>query len=307
MVLLVLVLAFGALWLYLDSSLTRVPALDDYEGRPADTPGTTWLLVGSDSREGLSEEDREERATGGAAGRRTDTIMVLHIPDGSHPATLISLPRDSYVPIPGHGRRKLNAAFALGGPKLLVQTVETITGLRIDRYAEVGFGGFRDIVDAVGGVEMCIEEPMKDPKAGLDLEAGCQELDGAQALGYVRTRASARADLDRVERQRQFLSALVDKAASPGTLINPFRSIPLLTSIPDALTVGEDEHLHHLAGIGLAMSGGDLVTTTVPISRTGTAPGAGSVVWWDRDKASRLFQALADDQPVPEDVLSGPR
>src|SRR5690606_35182223 len=135
---LLLVLVGG--YFYLDSRLNREAVLVDYPGRVADTPGTNWLIVGSDSREGLSREDQKRLRTGRAAGRRTDSMMLLHY--GSGGTSLISLPRDSYVAIPGKGRNKLNAAFAFGGPKLLVQTVEEATGVRIDHYAEIGFGGF---------------------------------------------------------------------------------------------------------------------------------------------------------------------
>ncbi|GGM50333.1 LytTR family transcriptional regulator [Longimycelium tulufanense] len=300
---LVLLVALVGGWIYLDTSLQRVSALGDDANRPAAGKGTNWLLVGSDSREGLSAADRAKLATGDAEGRRTDTMMLLHIPSGSGPATLVSLPRDSFVPIPGNDRNKLNASYAFGGPKLLVQTVENVTGLRIDHYAEIGFGGFRDMVDAVGGVEMCPKEAINDPKAGLNLQPGCQKLNGAQALGYVRTRATPRADLDRVERQRELLSALMAKAGSAGTIFNPFRSIPLMASAPDALTVDDGDHLHNLALMGWAMSG-DLVTTTVPIGSMGNQGPVGSVVNWDRAKASRLFEALANDQPVPTDLLT---
>jgi LCP family protein required for cell wall assembly len=123
-------------------------------------------------------------------------MMLLHY--GSGGTSLISLPRDSYVPIRGHGSNKLNAAFAFGGPKLLVETVEKTTGIHIDHYAEIGFGGFVGVVDAVGGVDICVKENIKDPKAGLNLKAGCQTLDGGKDLGYVTTREFARADLQRV-------------------------------------------------------------------------------------------------------------
>ncbi|MGO1049621.1 LCP family protein [Crossiella sp. CA198] len=306
-VLLVLLIGVVAFWFYLDSKLNRINALKDYPGRPADTPGTNWLVVGSDSREGLSEEDREELATGGAAGKRTDTMMLLHIPDGSGPSTLVSLPRDSFVDIPGKKKQKLNAAFALGGAELLVRTVETNTGIHIDHYAEIGFGGFVHIVDAVGGVDMCIDKPMKDPKAGLDLQAGCQELDGAQALGYVRTRATPRADLDRIARQRQFLSALVDKATGFTTIINPFRAIPLANNTVETLTVNEGDHLHNLTGLAWAMRGaadGGLVTTTVPLGASRSVAGVGSVVQWDPARSKRFFDALKNDTPLPQDLIT---
>jgi LCP family protein required for cell wall assembly len=284
----------------LDARMTRVPAITDYPERPAQGSGTDWLIVGSDSREDLTEEQREELATGFAEGRRTDTMMLLHIPDGGSP-TLVSLPRDSFVPIPGRDRGKLNAAYAAGGPQLLVQTVETVTGITIDHYLEIGFGGFADIVEAVGGVELCPEQPMQDPMAGLDLPAGCQDVAGDQALAYVRTRASALGDLDRVQRQQEFLSALMSRATSPGVALNPLRSIPLAVKGIDAIEVSEGDRLHHLLSLGWAMrsiSGGDGITTTVPIESTPTLEGLGSVVQWDSERALTLFNALRDDQPV---------
>ncbi|MGH3325339.1 MAG: LCP family protein [Streptomyces sp.] len=290
-------------YFYLDSRLKREDALD-YEGRPADTPGTNWLIVGSDSREGLSRKERAEFATGSAAGRRTDSMMLLHTGEGG--TTLVSLPRDSYVPIPGHGSNKLNAAFAFGGPKLLVRTVEQATDLHIDHYAEIGFGGFVGMVDAVGGVEMCPKEPIRDPKAGLNLKRGCQTLSGGQALGYVRTRASARADLDRVNRQREFFGALVKKAAGPGVLLNPFRSVPLALSGTENFLVDNGDHLIDLTLLLWSMRGvsdGDGVTTTVPIGGSGSSAAAGSYITWDRAKARQLFNALRADRPVPKSAI----
>jgi LCP family protein required for cell wall assembly len=227
--------------------------------------------------------------------------MLLHIPSGGGKPTLVSLPRDSYVPIPGHGRNKLNAAFAFGGPKLLVETVETTTGIRIDRYMEIGFGGFVDVVDALGGVHMCIPEAIKDRKAALDIKAGCQELNGATALGYVRTRATARADLDRVQRQRAFFAAVVHRASSPSVLFNPFRMVPLARGSADALAVDDGTHLWDLGRLAWAMRSSP-VTTTVPVASTPTIAGVGSVVQWDREDALRLFHALADDKQVPADL-----
>lgn len=302
--LLVLLLALVGFGVYLDRSMARVAALADYAGRPADTPGTNWLIVGSDSRADLTDEEEKRLATGDAAGKRTDTIMLLH--SGSGPTTLVSLPRDSYLPIAGHGRNKLNAAFAFGGAPLLVRTVEQATGLRVDHYAEIGFAGFEDVVDAVGGVEMCIPEAIKDPKAALNVKAGCQQLDGATALGYVRTRATARADLERVERQRAFLSALMGKATSVGTLVNPFRMVPMATGLAGAITVDDGDHLWNLLGLGLSMkglSGGDGVTTTVPVGSLDNVGGQ-SVVRWDDAQAKALFGALATDQPPPASTIS---
>ncbi|WP_424186059.1 LCP family protein [Actinokineospora sp. G85] len=304
-VVLVVVALFAGMAIYLETSLNREEVLRDYEGRPAAGEGTNWLIVGSDSREGLSAEDQAALATGDTAGRRTDTIMLLHIPDNNTRPTLVSLLRDSDVPIPGHGRDKLNAAYALGGPALLAQTVERVSDLRLDHYAEVGLGGFAGVVDAVGGIEMCLPEPIKDPLAGIDLQAGCQELDGPNALGYVRTRVGPRADLDRVIRQREFLSALTAKVSSFGTLVNPFRVLPLIGAVPDALTVDSGDHVWNLPSLGLAMAADDLLTTTIPFSGSRRVNGQ-DVIVWDKQKALRLFEALRTDAEVPADVIVGP-
>ncbi|SDQ28742.1 LCP family protein [Actinopolyspora saharensis] len=305
--LLVIVLLLVGLVIYVDSSLQRTGALDDYQGRVDDTAGTNWLLVGSDSRQGLDESQREELSAGDAGGRRTDTMMMLHVPAGGGDPSLISLPRDSSVPIPGHGRNKLNAAFAIGGPKLLVRTVENVTGVHMDHYAEIGLGGFASLVESVGGVEMCLDQPLNDPKAGIDLEQGCQQLNGQQALGFVRSRAYPEGDLQRIENQRKLLGALIDKATSPATLLNPLRIFPLITATGDTFLLDNGDHLWHLVGLARAMgdiSAGNGVTGTVPIAGFSTLNGQ-SVVKWDSSRASRLFEAIANDQPIPANTLGG--
>ncbi len=296
-----------AVGVWLDSSLRRIPALADYPDRPAAGKGTNWLLVGSDSREGLTAQQQAALATGGDLGNgRTDTIMLVHIPGlgSGTPPTMVSIPRDSYVSIPGHGKDKINAAFAIGGAPLLVQTVEESTGVRVDHYAEIGFGGFADLVDAVGGVTVCPGQPIDDPLAGIDIPAGCQRLDGRTALGYVRSRATPRADLDRMVHQREFMSALLHRMLSPGVVFDPLRWYPLARALPDTVTVDDGDHLWSLARLAWALHG-NLTTTTVPIADfTGTS--AGSVVEWDSDAAGRLFSALTSDAPVPRDVLDAP-
>jgi LCP family protein required for cell wall assembly len=292
---------------YVERSLQCADALADYPGRLADTSGTNWLIVGSDSRAGLTSEQETRLATGdeaAAGGERTDTIMLMHIPafTSNGQLTLVSLPRDSSVPVPGHGRLKLNATFALGGPTLLVQTVEKVTGVHVDHYAEIGFAGFASLVDDVGGVQMCPTEPISDPLAGLNIPAGCQVLDGPQALGYVRTRHSPRGDLDRVVRQREFLGALIARASSPVVLLNPFRAGPLALDAPATVTVDTGDHIWHLARLGWALrslSNGDAVTMTVPIAGFGPVSDGSSGVLWDRAQAGQLFDALAQDRPVP--------
>jgi LCP family protein required for cell wall assembly len=300
-VLLVLVLLLVGLGVWVDSRLNRVEALTDYAGRPAATPGADWLVVGSDSRQGLDAQRRRQLGTGQAGGRRADTMMLLHIPRGRGKPTLVSLPRDSYVPIPGQGRNKLNAAFAFGGPPLLARTVEQATGIRLDRYMEVGFDGFASVVDAVGGVQICPKTAMRDPMAGLNVKAGCQLASSKTALAYVRARHSGRGDLDRVVRQQEFLGSLVDKATSPGVLLNPFKSFSLLQAGTDAVAVDQAAHVWNLIRFPFAMrdiAGGGGVATTVPVAGGASIDGVGSVVQWDRERALALFEALQHDQPV---------
>lgn len=271
-----------------DARMQRVQATP--EERIANTAGTNWLLVGSDSREGLSQEDIDRLGTGGDIGStRTDTIMLLHLPLTGK-ATLMSIPRDSYVAVPGYGYDKINAAFAFGGPQLLAATVEQATGLRVDRYAEIGMGGLARVTDAVGGVEICVAEPIDDPLANLNVQPGCQRMDGATGLGYVRTRATAQGDLDRVARQREFLGALVDRVLSPAVLLNPFRFIPLAWTVPTLFVVGNGDHVWNLARIPLAMRGG-IETVTIPIGNFMDTE-VGNVVIWDEYAAEELFSSL---------------
>ncbi|MEB3370901.1 LCP family protein [Saccharopolyspora mangrovi] len=304
--LLVVVVLLGALLFYFDSMLQRTAALE-FEGPAADSAGSNWLLVGSDSREGLDEGQREELSAGDAGGRRTDSMMLVHIPSGGGQPALISLPRDSYVSIPGHGKTKLNSAFSFGGPKLLAQTVEQNTGVHIDHYAEIGFGGFADLVDAVGGVDICLDKPMDDNMANVHLPQGCQELDGPQALGFVRARYSLDGgDLERAENQRKLLGALVDKGTSPATLINPFRLFPLASGASKTFLVNDSDHIWHLMSLALAMgdiSGGKGVTTQAPFGRFGEDSDGGSVIVWDKEKAGQMFDAIKNDQPIPQELL----
>jgi LCP family protein required for cell wall assembly len=305
LVLVVLLISAGVLGgtLWLETALHRETVLTDYPGRPAPGQGSTWLLVGSDSRQGLTVEQQQALATGGDTGNgRTDTILLVHVPTiGSRtPTTMVSIPRDSYVPIPGYGRDKINAAFAMGGAPLLAQTVEQATGLRLDHYAEVGFSGFAGLVDALGGITVCPTAAMNDPLAGIDLPAGCQKLDGRDALGYVRSRDTPRADLDRMVNQRQFMAAALHRAASPAVWLNPWRWYSVAHAAVGALTVDHGDHAWDMARLGWALHG-STTALTVPIGEF-TNSDVGSVVVWDHEKAAQLFDALAADQPVPSGV-----
>ena len=304
--LLVLALIALALVVYVQLNLQRAEVLTDYEGRPAATPGTDWLIVGSDSRAGSEQE-------GEVGGERADTIMLLHT--GSSGVTLVSLPRDSYVDIPAYGDRaasqnKINAAYAFGGPDLLARTVELNTGIRLDHYVEIGFGGFTEIVDSLGGVQLCVDEPLVDEVSGADFPAaGCYQADGFQALAFVRSRKTdPRGDLGRVERQQQFLSAVFAETLSPGTLLNPFGTWRVVNSGLDALVV--DPGFGVWDGVSLfralrQLPNPETVKTTVPISDPDFRPGGvGSTVRWDDEQAEQLFAALRADQPVPADVIA---
>ncbi|WP_237565582.1 LCP family protein [Ornithinimicrobium cavernae] len=304
-VLLLLVLAYvgSMIWAVTSvwNSIDRVDATPTGSARPEGGSGSNFLLVGTDSRENLSREERNDLVTGHAEGSRADTLMLLHLPDSGDPV-LVSIPRDSYVEIPGNGSNKINAAYSIGGPPLLVDTVEQSTGLRVDGYLEIGFGGFVEVVATVGGVEMCLDEPVVDEKTRLDLPAGCQHLEGAQALNYVRMRYSdPRGDLGRVERQREFLAALTKEMATPGTVLLPWRLKDVGTATGSAMALGEDTSMWETGRMALAMRSiakGEGQSLTVPIGDANYSTHVGSSVLWDEAKAAELFEALRTGEPL---------
>ncbi len=286
-------LLFATAW----SSLHRVDALSS--GGAADTPGRTFLVVGSDSRSDLTAADRKRLHTGAVAGQRTDTIMLLHVPDGGGPTVLVSVPRDSYVAIPGHAKNKINAAYAFGGPQLLVRTVEQATGLHLDGYVETGLGGYATLVDAVGGVDVCVKRALKDAKANIDVKKGCQSMGGATALGYARARYSdPRGDLGRVERQRQVLAAIAGKTLSPSVVLVPWRAFPAASAGGGALTVDSGTSPTDLLAFVQAMravAGGGGLSLTVPVGNAALPTSAGEAVSWKTAEATKLFDALRRD------------
>ena len=301
----VLLIAAAGMYFFLDAKLHRVAVLADYSGRPVGSAGQNWIITGSDSRQGLSRQQENQLATGhDVSGQRSDTIMLLHIPGNGGKPTLVSLPRDLYVVIPGYGQNKLNAAFAFGGPTLLAQTVQNYTGLRVDHYMEIGFGGLVSVVDAVGGVNICVKHALHDTASGLNLQPGCQTLSGGQALGYVRDRHSFTAsDLQRVQDQRAFLRALLARATSPAVFLNPFAAVPTATNSVNALTVDQGTHLYQLIRVAFALRGPQ--TTTVPVAGGTTTASGQDVLLTDHAKATALFDDLGSDRPVPKSLLSG--
>ncbi|MET8946903.1 LCP family protein [Streptomyces sp. NPDC004542] len=304
----VLVVTSVATYFWADSKLHRDVDLSKVIDRPEAGQGTNYLIVGSDSRKGMTAEDKKKLHTGSAEGQRTDSMMILHVGDNGD--TLVSLPRDSDVEIPsyvgstsgkryqGTGRHtKLNAAYAEDGPTLLVRTVEYNTGLHIDHYVEIGFAGFAKIVDAVGGVEINIDKGFKDKYSGADFKAGKQTLNGEQALAFVRTRhAFAASDLQRTKNQQKFLSALAHQVATPSTVLNPFKFYPTMGAGLDSLTVDKDMGLWDLASMFWAMkgvSGGDGTSMNMPISGS-----TGGNLVWDKAKVKTLVNELNNDEKV---------
>ncbi|MCB5908896.1 LCP family protein [Streptomyces sp. SF28] len=308
------VLGGAGAYAWADSRLDDAVDLSALPGRATPGKGTNYLIVGSDSRAGLSEEQAQKLHTGSgidAEGRRTDSMMVLHT--GTHGTTMTSLPRDSWVTVPAYvdpktgihykaARNKLNAAFSLGGPGLLVRTVESSTGLHIDHYTEIGFAGFVGIVDAVGGVRMCVDRHISDEKSGLDLTRGCHVLDGREALAFVRQRHQEKeGDLGRSRNQQKFLSALAAKAASPDVWLSPSAVFSTAGAGLDTLIVDASTGLPELTRLFKALrqvSSGNGKQLNVPVSAVGLGTSKGSVVVWDRELSRRLFAELRADRPV---------
>lgn len=295
---LVLLLAWLAFMLgtpvYAWTAGTVVDTVPDGE-RPAEQPGNTVLLVGSDAREDLTPEERSRLGTGSSEGRRTDTMMLLHTPETGRPA-LVSLPRDSYVSIPGHGSNKLNAAYSFGGAELLVATIEANTGIRIDGYLEIGMLGLVDTVDAVGGIEVCPAEAISDKDSHLELQAGCQVIDGVTALGYARMRKQdPRGDLGRIERQREVIGKVVSKAANPIHLLNPLTYWRLNMAVSNSVGRGEETGPGQLASIAsgfFSTALGSGHSLTVPVADPDASTSAGSAVIWDEAASEELFNGI---------------
>ena len=280
---------------------TAIPATPD-GNRPAEQPGTAVLLVGSDGREKLTEQQRGELGTGDTDGQRTDSMMLLYKP-GSGKSAMISLPRDSWVEIPGHGHAKLNAAYSWGGAPLLIKTIESSTGIRIDGYLEVGFLGVVEAVDAVGGIEVCPESAIKDEDAHLDLPAGCQTLNGKNALGYVRMRKSDQTgDIGRMTRQREVIGKVAKKAMNPLTLINPISYWKLNMAAAHTLGRGSDTGLGEVlggAGVFLSSATGSGYSLSVPISDANASRDGQSVMLWDKEASKEVFDSVIAGNTEP--------
>jgi LCP family protein required for cell wall assembly len=319
-VVLALIIVLVASWFWASSKVTHIGALNDYSGRPAQGAGTNWLLTGSDSRDSLTPQQVKQLHTGSAAainGARTDTIMILHY--GASGPDLISIPRDSYVAIPAYtdskgashsaSHNKINAAYDLGGPRLLVQTVEENFGIRIDHYLEIGFLGIVNMVNEAGGVHMCLSTAIHDSYSGANLPAGCQTLNGTQALAYVRSRYSLpNSDISRMSDQQQFIKAVVGAADRPGVYLNPFALYPLVGAVLNSIAADNGTGLSDLldlASHAKPLGSGGGTTGTMPIAdESYQVYSVGDTVKIDKAKAAEVIAALNQDKAIPSGLLN---
>ncbi|MCI0385486.1 LCP family protein [Streptomyces sp. CNQ085] len=305
----------------LDGRLKRVDPFHGLSHRPQSGDGLNFLVVGTDRRDTVTEEERRRYSLGGTPCNCTDTLMLVHLSADRDRASVVSIPRDSYTEFPSYtdpatgelrtGRTgKINTAYSLGGPHLTVRTVEEMTGVRVDHYLEVDFTSFMRTVDALGGVPVCTTRPLADSRSGLDLPAGTTRLDGGQALRYVRARqVDAEGDLGRIRRQQRFLAAVIHETTGSGVLADPVRLRRVASALLGSMRADRDFGTHELLALGRAMRGFTAASSefaSVPLDDPDhSVPGVGSTVVWDEDRAGKLFAALRQDRPLSPAVAAG--
>ncbi|MET9595806.1 LCP family protein [Streptomyces sp. NPDC006516] len=324
-VLVVLLLAGGgtAYWMFqdLDGNIKGVDidkALGEDRPEKLPTTGQNLLVLGSDSRAGA--ENKELGGGGGVSGARSDTALVVHIPEGRTEAVAVSIPRDTLVTRPecvkGDGskmasaeRVMFNSVYSQVGPACVVKTVEKMSGVRIDHYLEINFAGFKDLVDAIGGVTVKVEEPIKDKASGLDLTAGTHKLDGTESLAYVRTRHGVGdgSDLGRIGLQQQFLMALLTEIKSQDLLGSPTSTYKIANSATKSLTTDEGlASLTSLAEFARSMNGVDpasMETIMLPVAYDKRDPNR---VVAAEPQAGDLWKAIRTDGTIPESAKKSP-
>lgn len=288
-----------------------------------DGPAQNFLLVGSDTREAPGTQKGFGAAKGSAkyvAGQRSDTVMLVHIPAGSGKATIVSFPRDSWVEIPAYNgvaahHQRINSAFSLGGPALLAQVVQNLSGLRVDHYLQINFYGFQRMVNALGGVDLCVKTTRNDQDSKDYLKAGTHHVTGAQALGFVRDRKGLpRGDIDRIADQQYFLSVLLHKVLSTGTLANPLKLNAFLSAAASSLGVDRELTLNDLRTLAMRMRHLDpkhVTLLTAPIKDAGARINGADVVLLDTDQTKALFDSLKGDgrsatAPAKRNPLTAP-
>jgi LCP family protein required for cell wall assembly len=315
-------------WAGLGRITAAIPKIDAFAGlndRPKkESSAVNYLVVGSDTREGLSRAEIKRLKVGGtdvAAGKRSDTMLLVHISKKRDKAAIISVPRDTYARIPEHENSqgklipatysKINSAYNWGGAPLLIQTFEAMSGLRIDHYVEINFVGFVRMVDALGGVEICTKRDIDDPKSHLVLPAGRHILDGVDSLKYVRTRQfDGLGDLGRMKRQQEFAGAMLRKATSAGVLLNPVKMVDFVGSALDTVVTDEGLNQGDLLTLGKQLrnlSASNVRTLTIPLKYYNYSKnGVSAAVLWDPVLAPELFERIKNDEALLDKVKADP-
>ncbi|MET4656788.1 LCP family protein required for cell wall assembly [Streptomyces sp. PvP037] len=321
--LLAVVLAAGGTgyWLYsnLNGNIDGVD-LDEAlgEDRPEKLPtsGQNVLVLGSDSRAG----DNAGLGTGKVAGARSDTALVMHIPEGRRQAVAVSIPRDTLVTrpectkadgsaLPQAERVMFNSVYSTAGPACVVKTVEKMSGVRMDHYMEIDFAGFKGLVDAIGGVTVTVDEPIKDSSSGLDLSAGTHKLDGTDSLAFVRTRHGVGdgSDLGRIGLQQQFMIALLSEVKKQDLFGSPTKTYKIADTLTSALTTDSElASLTSLADFARSMNGVDpasMETVMLPVAYDKTDPNR---VVAAQPQADQLWKAIRSDAEIPESAKKSP-
>jgi LCP family protein required for cell wall assembly len=318
-----LVLAAGGTgyWLYsnLNGNLNGVDlnrAIGDDRPEKLPTSGQNILVLGSDSRAGANAD----LGTGKVAGARSDTALVMHIPEGRTRATAVSIPRDTLVTrpectksdgtkIPSAKRVMFNSVYSLAGPACVVKTVEDMSGVRMDHFMEIDFSGFKGLVDAIGGVTVTVDKPIHDTSSGLDLTAGTHTLNGTQSLAFVRTRHGIGdgSDLGRIGLQQQFMIALLSEIKKQDLLGSPTKTYKIADSLTESLTTDSGlASLTSLADFGRSMKGVDpatMETIMLPVAYDKVDPNR---VVAAQPQADTLWKAIRSDREIPESAKKSP-
>lgn len=302
---LVLTLATGGLALWVRHSIASGIEFiaDPFAGIPArapqqkvaagEEPAVNILVLGTDSRTSASDPSQWKEGA-----QRTDAIMIVQVSGDRKTVSVMSIPRDSWVEIPGHGQGKINAAYSYGGPSLTIHTVENLTGIHIDHFAVANFESFVALTDEIGGVRINLKTPQT--LAGKELGAGAQVLDGQQALAYTRERSSLpNGDFDRVKRQQTWMRSIVSRVLTNGTLSSPTALYSFLKTASRTVAVDESFTLNQMQSLALEtrhLHSNDIAFMTVPTAGTGTSTDGQSIVTLDADADTPLFNAFAEDR-----------
>ena len=302
---LVLTLATGGLALWVRHSIASGIEFiaDPFAGIPArapqqkvaagEEPAVNILVLGTDSRTSASDPSQWKEGA-----QRTDAIMIVQVSGDRKTVSVMSIPRDSWVEIPGHGQGKINAAYSYGGPSLTIHTVENLTGIHIDHFAVANFESFVALTNEIGGVRVNLKTPQT--LAGKELGAGAQVLNGQQALAYTRERSSLpNGDFDRVKRQQTWMRSIVSRVLTNGTLSSPTALYSFLKTASRTVAVDESFTLNQMQSLALEtrhLHSNDIAFMTVPTAGTGTSADGQSIVTLDADADAPLFKAFAEDR-----------